>query len=215
MTTTKFFSFAAATFACATIMLSGAQAATISGLDNTGLGTIGSADPNYVLTGGTAYVSGTINPAWTANNSTSSWITPFVDANTSADPGINGTYEYKLTFDLTGFDATTASFSGRLSADNGATISLNGVAIPTGSIGFGAFTPFSVATGFVTGVNTLSFLVTNFAQNGGNPTGLRVEFTTSDVSATSDVPVPAALPLLASALGIMGVVRRRKKSATA
>ena len=51
------------------------------------------------------------------------------------------------------------------------------------------------------------FVVTNVAQNGGNPTGLRVEFTASNVT---PVPEPETYAMLLAGLGLMGVISRRR-----
>lgn len=111
--------------------------------------------------------------------------------------------------DLTGFDASTASFSGRFAADNSAVALLNGTAIGTSS-GFSSFSSFAATTGFNAGLNTLSFVVTNLKQNGGNPTGLRAEFLASSVTA---VPEPETYAMLLAGLGLMGAVARRRKQA--
>ena len=69
------------------------------------------------------------------------------------------------------------------------------------------FSNFSAASGFHSGLNTLDFVVTNVAQNGGNPTGLRVEFTASNVT---PVPEPETYAMLLAGLGLMGVISRRR-----
>lgn len=84
-----------------------------------------------------------------------------------------GTYTYKLTFDLSGFDPHTAKISGQVASDNNLTILINGI-----NAGFpnipGPFTtlyPFAIDTGFVAGMNVLEFQVLNFAVG---PSGLLV-----------------------------------------
>ncbi len=191
-----------------------AHADTITGLVNTGTGVSGSKDVNYVLNGtSNGYVTnnGTFPLAgnWLANTDTSKWITPSLNQGQSFDAAANGTYTWNLTFDLTGFDASTASFSGRFAADNSAVALLNGTAIGTSS-GFSSFSSFAATTGFNAGLNTLSFVVTNLKQNGGNPTGLRAEFLASSVTA---VPEPETYAMLLAGLGLMGAVARRRKQA--
>ena len=190
-----------------------AHADTITGLVNTGAGASGSADTSYVLNGNTTgYVTQDnvwpIGP-WVANSATSKWITPTLNQGESFDASSNGTYTWTLSFDLSGYNPATASFSGQFAADNSATVSLNGNTIGT-SGGFSSFSSFAASSGFVAGVNVLSFVVTNVAQNGGNPTGLRAEFLASSVTA---VPEPETYVMLLAGLGLMGAVARRRKQA--
>ena len=120
----------------------------------------------------------------------------------------SGTYTWNLSFNLTGFDATTASFTGRFAADNSAVVKLNGITIGTSS-GFSSFSSFAAHSGFNAGVNVLSFVVTNVCrQSSGNPTGLRAEFLTSSVTA---VPEPETYALLLAGLGLIGAAARRRK----
>lgn len=199
----------------------GAHAVAINGLVSTGAGlAAGTQDTNYslsvaagstVLPGNYGYVTANnvwpISP-WIQNDAASSWLTPFQSQGTSFDPVQNGVYNWHLSFDLTGYDLNTASFAGRFAADNAATILLNGQAIASSS-SFSSWTNFAANTGFVAGVNSLDFVVTNYHQNGGNPTGLRVEFTDSNVAA---VPEPETYALMA--LGLVGVaVARRRRTA--
>ena len=195
-------------------------AATITGLTNTGANLAnGSVDQNYALTvtsgnttvlGGFGYASDSVNRAWIGSDALSKWLTPSSNANASFDPSSTGVYDWQLSFDLTGFDATTASFSGKFAADNAATIWLNGVQLTAGSTGsFGSWSSFSASSGFKSGINTLDFVVTNYAQNSGNPTGLRVEFGNSSVVA---VPEPETYAMLLAGLGLMGTIARRRKN---
>lgn len=191
-----------------------AHADTIAGLVNTGTGASGTQDTNYVLNGTTnGYVTANgsfpLNGPWLANTSTSKWISPSANQGASFDATANGIYSWDLKFDLTGFKANTASFTGQFAADNSAVVKLNGVQIGT-SAGYNAFSSFAASSGFLAGVNTLSFVVTNDAQSGGNPTGLRAEFLTSAVTA---VPEPETYAMLLAGLGLMGAVARRRKQA--
>ena len=72
---------------------------------------------------------------------------------------------------------------------------------------------FLLTSGFQAGVNTLDFFVQN--GNGGSdltgPTALRVEML-GDATAT---PLPAALPLFAGGLGVIGLIARRRKRSIA
>ncbi|RZT10542.1 PEP-CTERM protein-sorting domain-containing protein [Duganella sp. CF402] len=191
-----------------------AHAHTIGGLYNTGLGQ-GATDAHYNLSSAvsnTAYIS--TESAWPINDGTwlhnsdvSKWITPLADQATSLDPSVDGIYTYTLSFDLTGYNASTASFSGHFAADNSVVIKLNGAEIASGT-GFKSWLDFGASSGFASGVNTLEFVVTNDHLGSGNPTGLRVEFAASNVSA---VPEPATYGMLLGGLALVGAVARRRK----
>jgi len=209
------------TFVAAVLAVSAfasAHAASITGLVNTGVGANGAADSNYKLTHN-AVVSTpiiTLNSVWPigpwlANNSDSKWITPTANQAQSFDPSSNGTYTYSLSFNLSGYDASTAALTGRVSADNNAVVLLNGTQI--GSVSdfktWGSFGS-SNGAGFLTGNNTLEFVVTNLKQSTGNPTGLRVEFLSSNVT---PVPEPETYAMLLAGLGMVGLIARRRKQA--
>jgi hypothetical protein len=183
-------------------------------------GTIG--DPHYSLItvpGGTTNIrvrtsaGGYPIPPYVGDNSTSAWIGPNNDAQVD---GPIGTYDYRITFDLTGLNPSTASISGLWSSDNnGLAILLNGN--NTGNPGtsftqFTSFTSFSIPLGslFVSGINTLDFLV----NNGGGPTGLRVEMT----GQASPAGVPdssSTLTLFCISIGALVVGCRRMKKEVA
>ncbi len=178
-----------------------AMAVPIVGMYSTGVNNAGVA-----LTGG----DGVADPHWNSlvgpavtftsgfymsNTPASRWI---AYAATGTPP--SSTYTISLTFDLTGFDPTSASITGRWAADNCGNVSLNSTAT-SGLISdcntlssFQNFTAFSFTGGFVAGINTITMNITN----GGNPSAGRVEVLTSSV----EVSEPATLLLLA--LGLMG-----------
>jgi uncharacterized repeat protein (TIGR01451 family) len=140
--------------------------------------------------------------AWMANSAVSQWISPHANENCLASGGsteLPGTYLYRTTFDMTGFNAARMSISGRSAADDGVTaVLLNGVvaANPVGA--FDSFTPFAITGGFVAGINSLDFVVQNGPGGSCNPSGLRVEMNASvdaaDLAiAMSDSPDPVAV----------------------
>lgn len=165
--------------------------AAIPGLFNTGLNNEGallgaeeldphwklleSADPEF--TGPDLF---TLTPGfpvgpWIAEGPNSRWIAPRPQQGTG---NAEGNYTYRITFNLTGFDPTTASISGQWSTDNnGSDILINGTATGQGNTAqFGGWTQFRVTSGFVAGENTLDFVVNN-ASPTPNPTGFRAELT--------------------------------------
>lgn len=197
-----------------------AHALDIAGLYSTGAGlTAGDQDMNYALSSSTdtvgsyGYVASNNSfpiGSWLSNTSTSAWLTPSANQAQSYDPSSNGTFTWTTTFDLTGYNATTASFSAQFAADNNAQAFLNGHLIGTAN-GFSSWSALSATSNdFVSGVNTLQFVVTNLAQNGGNPTGLQVNILASNVSA---VPEPGEYGLIFTGLGLISLIVRRKKSA--
>ncbi len=190
----------------------------------------GEVDPHYQITaytGSDAYGS-TVFPAsayaqtnaagfpvsgpWVPSNAPlSNWITPNITASQSFDSpsSTSGVYTYTTTFLESG---ATPSISGLFAADNSAEALLNGYLIgiapgPTGFYQWYAFgtsdaSYFNLGTVGAPALNTLTFVVTNTADNNGygNPTGLQV----------TSSPLPTALFLVAPALaGVFGFLRRK------
>lgn len=208
---------------CAGCLSLAASAAPITTLYNTGVNashavltdsTIG--DPHYSLIavpGGTSTIriitsaGGFPIPPYTGDNAASRWIGPNNDADLN---GPVGSYTYRTTFDLTGFDLSTAVITGGWSTDNnGLDILINGTSLgyTTSFTQFSAgLSAFSVTNGFVSGINTLDFLVFN----GGGPTALRVEMT-GTADPVRDVPEPATLALFGLSLAGLAATRRRKQ----
>ncbi len=134
----------------------------------------GATDPNYTITSsptGTQaatvqYLAGT----WVPNDSASQWIAPSIGS------GNVGDFLFQTTFSLSGIDPATAQLSGTWGTDNEGTIFLNGVntgitiGFNNGGYGFSSLSPFTITSGFVSGLNTLVFDV----HNDGGPSGLRV-----------------------------------------
>jgi hypothetical protein len=156
-----------------------------------------------VITSATGFPVG----PWIGDNTSSRWIGPNND--TMLD-GPAGAYTYRTTFDLTGFDATSAMIEGGWATDNsGLDIRINGNSLgyTTASNQFQlGLAAFSINSGFVAGINTLDFIV----YNSEGPTGLRVEMAgTADLSQA--VPEPSALALVGLALTGLALSRRRTR----
>lgn len=177
----------------------------IPGLYNTGTDyTEGQQDLHYLFTviNGTAtnntgysFVGSNLHFWWLPNDATSKWLTPSADGGVSYDNGApsDGLYRWVLEFNLDGYDPSTAELTARIMSDDTSIVKLNGNEIA--SVGYGGFfswgTEFTISNGFMAGMNRLEFLVNNFINTSGamNPTGLRVEFTSSSI-AMSPVPTP-------------------------
>lgn len=147
------------------------------------------------------------HPAYVPNSISSAWVW---DANRAASP-----VTFTHTFDLAGYDMSTASLSGFWGADNFGTARLNGNVISSIAFGYPAFqslTAYVATSGFVAGLNKLSFDVTNLGvYSSRNPAAFRAEVL---VTATP-VPLPAPLALLAAGLGVLGLAGWRRKRAAA
>lgn len=169
----------------------------IAGLFNTGVDANGAAladaevDPHYKLlvnpdlpdSTDAVVEDSTVFPIvtgpWLQNTAASKWIGP--ELNTVA--GAVGLYTYRTTFVLTNRDPKSVMILGQWASDNsGRDIRVNGVSTGNAqSPGFGSYTPFAIYgtnSTFVSGTNTIDFIVENEAAIGY--TGLRVEFLQSN-----------------------------------
>ena len=155
---------------------------------------------------------------WLGDDSLSTWIGP----NTTQATGPGGFYDYQTTFNLAGLSPTTASIFGQWSSDNeGVRILINGTDIlngnnpygTSGSYSFEHWQSFSVNSGFLAGLNTLDFIVTNGngADDQSGPTGLRVEM----AGIASAVPEASTWAMMI--LGFLGIgfMAYRRKSPSA
>jgi hypothetical protein len=200
-----------------------AHAAPVTTLYNTGVNNVGNVlangtlnDPHYSLVsvaGGTTQTvvrtaaGGYPIPPYIGDNSLSAWIGP----NNAADlSGPVGVYDYRTTFDLTGFNLSTVSIAGLWSTDNnGLDILINGVSLgyTTSFTQFSAgWAAFAVNSNFVAGINTLDFIVSN----GGGPTALRTQLTAS--GELQAVPEPESIALLGLGLVAISFARKRKQA---
>ena len=133
-----------------------------------------------------------ISGPWIANSETSLWIGPrFV-----TDQASGGDYTYRLEFDLSNFDPSQTVLLGQWTSDNaGLDIVLNGNSTGNTTTGnFGQLFDFKLTGGFVSGVNTLDFVLNNADPNGGY-TGLRVENLRAGSVAVPDGTAPTIAEL--------------------
>ena len=163
--------------------------APIPGLYNTGVDDLGNViaddavDPHWELAasadpawdGPEVYKSSIHGDEWTGNGYVSAWVTPRYPNAVVA----KGTYQYQITFDLTGRAPETASITGRFCVDSALTdIRLNGVSMEHAAGGWRVYTNFTLPQGspFVDGLNTLVFVVNN---SDSSASGFRAEVTGS------------------------------------
>jgi PEP-CTERM motif len=183
----------------------------------------GSADPHWSVFAGPDITSPApaevlISPnGLYAGSAESKWI--WVHADGSGSTG--SPYTFRLTFDLTGLNAGTATISGAWGVDNEGVILLNG-ATPTGTGAlslsdfddegnFDVLNRFSITGGFVAGVNTLDFLATD----NDNPGALNVSALVGTAT-EGTVPEPSSLALCGlGAVALAGYARRRRRTARA
>ena len=204
-------------FACLTLIAaSGAQAAMITTVFGTGLtaaGTpqiAGGVDAHYVVleNGSQSAVVLTDSSAYFANNAQSQWIWQ----SGNGQP-VEVTRTFRTTFDLTGFDPTTAIINGNWGTDNeGLDIVINGVSTGINLLGtlysnFGQLNAFVINTGFVAGLNTLDFII----RDTGVIAAFRTELTGTADAAVS-VPEPGTLVIVSLGLLASVAARARKRA---
>lgn len=191
--------------------------ATAANADVVKVGGTGAAPPNagniFLTSAGTSQASG--NGAYNNNPTVvngqaiaSDWVWSFVN-------GVRTTAAtYTFTFDLTGFNLTSAVFEGLWGVDNFGTISLNGNAISSlqgnGGVNFSTLTSFSTGVDafFVAGLNTVTFALTD----GGPPAAFRAAVRVTADPNSNVVPLPAALPLFLAGLAGVGFAGRRRRA---
>jgi hypothetical protein len=197
-----------------------AQSVAIPGLFNTGVDAAGTAtlangsqELHYTIIAGppgftpTAFVLSNQLVGTYFQSPNSKWIWQTA----GGTPG-STTFTFRLTFNLTGLNPATARLAGAWGTDNSGFIQLNGGAQSfalTGNVAgnLNVPHPFSFNTGFVSGVNTLDFVVTD----GGAPAGLNVTNLagTASIISASAAPEPGTLILLLTGtVAGMGIRRR-------
>jgi len=209
---TLFFCAIAATMSFATALIAAPLTVYNTGVDNSSnaWGSGGVPDIHYslIVQPGSAIAQTVTDtaypfPPWLANNSGSRWIGPAADAN-----GPAGNYVYRTTFNVPNNAVlSSVSVTGDWASDDpGTDIKINGASTGQTSASYSALTPFSINSGFVFGINTLDFYVTN-AFNFINPTGLRVDH----IAGSYQIPEPTALALACGGLIVGCVLRRRRR----
>ena len=176
----------------------------------------GAADPHYTLivdqdTPGTnsAVVQGigTFPAPWVWDTAVSQWVGP--EENT--DVSQTGLWVYRTVLDLTGRDPNTLVIQGRWANATGGSVDLkiNGIstgnAASTSASTYTAFALYATNTTYgpslVAGPNNLDFYITN---NAMGPTGLRVEFTNSNLKIPASTPASVVLAPLSVTNAILG-----------
>jgi hypothetical protein len=175
-------------------------------------------DPSYALLAGnptgstTSYVANPANVDWISNSQVSEWIGPTTNAASSCCG--SGDYTYQLMFTV--FGTGPVEISGRWTADNEATMYLDGSNsnIIYGDVtnnapdSYGAWTPFGIEFDQSTNVSTgttydLTFVVDN--TDNPSPTGLLVEF--------NSAPEPSTFAALGAGMVIIGFIKRKRLAA--
>lgn len=120
------------------------------------------------------YVMNSLPFGYVANTATSQWIGP--SANPFGQTTLGG-YVYRMSFDLGGFDPSTASVHLRLASDNASSIFLNGgdtgIALSSATTSYETLHDFDITSGFDTGVNVIDVHV----HNDFSPTGIQLALT--------------------------------------
>ncbi len=180
-----------------------------SGVDDSGVPLSGGAlDPHWRITvsadpvfpGPNAFVLLNNAPLFsgggTPNTAISKWIGLRADGghlfprSNCTDGCTEADYHFETTFDLTGLNPAMSVITGQWSPDDSSVMLLNGVPVASypyvQGVNWRVFAPFTITTGFVPGVNTLTVIVNNhFLPNSNlaaNPSGLHLQ-----ISGTSQI----------------------------
>ena len=180
------------------LLVAPVQAVSIPTLFNTGVdpskvalaGGNGVSDPHFTFTGpGIASPTSAVtftDAYYIANSAISRWISVNATGSTGSS-GASGPWIFRTTFDLTGFNPAVTTITASCVVDNVVTsVLLNGTVVATTGQACDSYTSFHsfvINTGFVSGVNTLEFQISD----AGQPIAFRAEFT-SDTQALAGVP---------------------------
>lgn len=198
-------------------------ATAIPGLFNTGVdsnnvalvGGDGVIDPHYRIAfstfpGAAGRQAVTLfRPSYAAEDADSRWISYAASGHTASTVTL-----YRLTFDLTGFDHTTAQISGHWGADNAAALILNG-SFTGRSVNnvFASLAEFTLTSGFRPGLNHLEFQVADAAP----PTAFRLDNLFGTAVSTlppppplAGIPEPASWALMIGGFFGAGSLQRRR-----
>jgi hypothetical protein len=148
------------------------------------------------------------------------WVSAF-NSDPNSDSTTGYSYSYTETFDLTAFTLGSVTLSGFWAADNCANIVLNGTpltatdcTLPANGNQFSPKTAYTITngsgTGFIQGINTITWVVKNYPTNAPDPSGLLVE-STSATGNLSGAPEPATLFGVGLGLGVVGLAYRRRR----
>jgi len=129
-------------------------------------------------------------------------------------------FVFRQTFDLTGYDSTTAGLKFQWAADDsGEVFASRGSWVPKFSLNGGSMVPWGTGatysfgptvdlhSGFVSGLNTIDFYV----EGNGTTDGFALTLGPGG-GLTAAVPEPESYAMLMVGLGLMGAVARRRKS---
>jgi hypothetical protein len=200
-----------------------------SGIDNATGARLGNtvADPEWTVgTGGagTAFAGQTLvaktdlPPTYIpdADSTLSRWISINSGIGIQSTSVPMGTYNFQVTFNMTGFDAATALIPASRSAadDQLAAIRVNGTTVftrvapqDTGQENWFTLPANLGAGAFTAGTNTITFQLDNIPPS-NTPLALRFE---GNVAA-NPIPEPAGLGLAAAAAAVLLAIRRRRQS---
>jgi hypothetical protein len=201
-----------ALISCTVFMASNASAAIISSVYGTGLDNSHNAlalnayDMHYKVaeTGANAQVLSNPYPTYYPNDNNSQWIWQYGNGQPT-----NVTRSFVTTFDLTGFDYTSAVIQGAWGTDNeGLDILINGKSTGNqllGAIGanFNTLHNFTISSGFQDGINTLSFII----KDDGYISAFRTKLSGTANIKNVSVPEPSVFSLIIA--GFLGLASLR------